>query len=131
MQAAARGSQEETLLQLLDKGVDVNAEGGALGTPLQAAAWNGNVKILNLILEHGADLNAGGGLYGGALSAAITCKRDDVVKFILSRGADVNQFYHERSVPCQFAGYSVDGGASIQYGGISNDIYCETPLIPP
>jgi ankyrin repeat protein len=80
------------------KGADVNAEGDALGTPLQAAAWNGNVKILNLILEHGADLNAGGGLYGGALSAAIACKRDDVVEVLLSRGADVNQFYHERSV---------------------------------
>jgi len=43
---------------LLEKGADVNAQGGHYGNALQAAASEGHGMIVNLLLEKGADVNA-------------------------------------------------------------------------
>ena len=40
---------------LLEKGADVNAQGGLYGNALQAASSCGHEVILNLLLEKGAD----------------------------------------------------------------------------
>ena len=46
---------------LLDKGADVNAQGGEYGNALQAALYGGDGKIVQLFLVKGAN-NARGGV---------------------------------------------------------------------
>jgi ankyrin repeat protein len=55
---------------LLERGADVNAQGGQYGNALQAASDSGHEEIVQVLLERGADVNAQGGLYGNALQAA-------------------------------------------------------------
>jgi ankyrin repeat protein len=45
---------------LLEKGADVNAQGGHYGNALQAASGGGHDSIVTLLLEKGADVNAQG-----------------------------------------------------------------------
>ena len=52
---------------LLEKGAEVNAQGGHYGNALQAACSGGHDKIVQLLLERGAEVNAQGGDYGNAL----------------------------------------------------------------
>ncbi len=53
--------------QLLERGADVNAQGGVYGNALQAASHGGHGEIVRQLLERGADVNAQGGHYGNAL----------------------------------------------------------------
>jgi ankyrin repeat protein len=75
---------------LLDKGADVNAQGGEYGNALQAASWRSHDKIVKLLLDKGADVNAQGGEYGNALQAASFNGNKKIVKLLLDKGADVN-----------------------------------------
>jgi ankyrin repeat protein len=64
---ASRGGHDKIVELLLDKGADVNAQGGEYGNALQAASLGGHDKIVELLLDKGADVNAQGGEYGNAL----------------------------------------------------------------
>ncbi|KAH0332324.1 Pfs, NACHT and ankyrin domain protein, partial [Aureobasidium melanogenum] len=75
---------------LLDKGADVNAQGGRYGNALQAASLEGHDKIVQMLLDRGAHVNAQGGYYGNALYAASYEGHDEIVQMLLDRGADVN-----------------------------------------
>ena len=74
---------------LLERGADVNAQGGHYGNALQAASFNGHRGVVELLLERGADVNAQGGDYGNALQAASSNGDRGVVELLLERGADV------------------------------------------
>jgi ankyrin repeat protein len=52
---------------LLEKGADINAQGGEYGNALQAASAEGHKTVVRLLLEKGADTNAQGGEYDSAL----------------------------------------------------------------
>ena len=75
---------------LIDKGGDVNAQGGAYRNALQAALQGGHQDIVNLLLDKGADVNAQGGEYGNALQAASLRGHQGIVNLLLDKGADVN-----------------------------------------
>jgi ankyrin repeat protein len=45
---------------LLEKGADVNAQGGDYGNALYAASNRGHDSVVTLLLEKGADVNAQG-----------------------------------------------------------------------
>jgi hypothetical protein len=49
---------------LLDKGTDINAQGGKYGNALQAVSLNGIEKVIELLLDKSADVNAQGGYHG-------------------------------------------------------------------
>ena len=56
---------------LLDKGADINAQGGFFNNVLQAALYKGHEKVVQLLLNRGADINARRVRYvGTALHAA-------------------------------------------------------------
>jgi hypothetical protein len=77
---------------LVDRGADINAQGGIYGTALQAAAygyWNGE-SIVQLLLDRGADVNAKGGVYGNALQAAVADDKLYSVELLLSQGGEVD-----------------------------------------
>jgi Ankyrin repeats (many copies) len=73
---------------LLEKGADVNAQGGGgfYGNALQAASYGGHDQVVQRLLEAGADVNAqgGGGFYGNALQAASYGGHDQVVQRLKS-----------------------------------------------
>ena len=75
---------------LLEKGADVNAQGGEYGNALQAASHRGHEKVMQLLLENGADVNAEDGEFGNALYEASYKGLEKVVKLLLENGADVN-----------------------------------------
>ena len=52
---------------LLDKGAEVNAQGGWYGNALQAASEGGHEKVIQMLLDKGAEVNIQGGEYGNAL----------------------------------------------------------------
>lgn len=80
----------ETVLQLLDKGADVNAQGGYFGTSLQAASYACYLQTMLILLEHGADPNVEGGIYGNALQAVAHRGQLEAAQMLLDHGADVN-----------------------------------------
>jgi hypothetical protein len=75
---------------LLEKGAEINAQGGEYGNALQAASSRGHDKIVQLLLEKGAEINAQGGKYGNALQAASSRGHDQIVQLLLENGADAN-----------------------------------------
>ena len=87
---AAFGGLKEVVKLLLEKGADVNAQGGYYGNALQAASWRGHEAIVKLLLDKGANINAQGGYYGNALYAASGKGYEAIVKLLLDKGADVN-----------------------------------------
>ena len=106
---AAQGGLERVVHHLLEKGVDVNAQGGRYGNGLQAASYEGHGAIVRLLLEKGADVNAQGGQYGNALQAASSRGRDAIVNLLLEKGADVNARGGQYGNALQAASYEGHG----------------------
>ncbi|KAF5344526.1 hypothetical protein D9758_016478 [Tetrapyrgos nigripes] len=81
---------KSVVMYTLEKGADVNAQGGEYGNALQAASLNGHLEVVRALLEKGVDVNAQGGFYGNALQAASYEGHLEVVRALLGKGADVN-----------------------------------------
>ncbi|KAK3612994.1 hypothetical protein LTR22_028355, partial [Elasticomyces elasticus] len=77
-----------TVLTLIEKGADVNAQGGYFGNALQAASYKGHERVVAMLLKRGADVNAQGGWEGNALQAASSEGHERVVAMLLDCGAD-------------------------------------------
>jgi ankyrin repeat domain-containing protein 50 len=75
---------------VLEKGADVNAQGGEYGNALQAASLQGHDQIVQRLLKKGADVNAKGGEYGNALQAASGAGHNQIVQQLLEKKADIN-----------------------------------------
>jgi ankyrin repeat protein len=84
------GYYELAQIVLLEKGADVNAQGGWYGSALQAASTRGHEAIVSLLLEKGTDVNAQGSGYRSALQAASENGHEAIVALLLEKGADVN-----------------------------------------
>ena len=54
---AVHGGNVEVIRLLLDKGANVNLQGGKYDYALQAAVYGGNVEIIQLLLDKGANVN--------------------------------------------------------------------------
>ena len=63
---------------LLDRGAEVNTQGGNHGNALQTASYRGRRAIVQLLLDQGADVDAQGGEHRSALWAALTPNERDL-----------------------------------------------------
>ncbi|KAL9123930.1 MAG: hypothetical protein Q9175_008281, partial [Cornicularia normoerica] len=70
---------------LLDRGADVNAQGGYYGNALQAASFDGHDKLVQMLLDRGANVNAQGGRFGNALQAASWNDQGKIVQMLLDK----------------------------------------------
>ncbi|KAH8813964.1 hypothetical protein DL96DRAFT_1685224 [Flagelloscypha sp. PMI_526] len=87
---AAESGPVQIVELFIDKGADVNTQGGEYGSALQAAAIKGHYDIVHLLVEKGADVNMQGGHYGSALVAAAFHGKDTVAQYLIEKGADLN-----------------------------------------
>lgn len=87
--AASRG-HDKVVKQLLDAGVDVNAQGGKNGTALQVAALEGRYEVASVLIGHKADMNITCKRYGVPLSAAAEKGHLRTLQILLDNGANVN-----------------------------------------
>lgn len=69
---------------LLDRGLDVNAQGGNLGSPLQGACTLGHYEVVELLLRRNADEDADGP-NGPSIVAAAASGHDKVISLLLRR----------------------------------------------
>ena len=90
IQIAANGGHTGIVRILMEKGANVNAQGGEHGNALQAASPQGHAEIVRLLLDNGADVNAQGGKYSNALLAASLKGHAGIVRLLLDKGADMN-----------------------------------------
>lgn len=84
---ASMAGLEKMVELLVEKGENVNAQGGYYGNALVAAASKGHKTIVNLLIDKGADVNAHKKF---ALSAAEKGGHTETVTLLMERGADVN-----------------------------------------
>ena len=82
---------------LLERGVDVNTQGGFYGNAPQAAAARGSLRIAKILLEKGADINARGGKYGSAIQAAIEEEEESVIKLLRENGAQTFEIENDKN----------------------------------
>jgi ankyrin repeat protein len=76
---------------LINKGANVNAQGGKYGTALQSASAQGSKAMIELLPDTEADVNAQGGKHGTALQAALRAHHaESKMQLLLERGADLN-----------------------------------------
>ena len=87
---AACGGHTSVVQLLLDRGADINAQGGSYGNALQIAVFRRHESIVQLLLDRGADINAQGGRFGNALLAAIAGDKLDSAELLLSWDAEVD-----------------------------------------
>jgi hypothetical protein len=84
--AAEKGNNVVVQL-LVDKGANVNAQGGRHGNALYAASTGGHEAVVRLLVDKGADVNAQGGRHGNALYTASTGGHEAVVRLLVEKGA--------------------------------------------
>ncbi|KAH7350622.1 hypothetical protein BKA65DRAFT_242529 [Rhexocercosporidium sp. MPI-PUGE-AT-0058] len=124
--AVASRGHESVVQLLLDRGADVNAQGGNYGNALQAAAFQGESNIVQFLLERGVDVNAQGGYFGNSLQAAACEGESSIVQLLLDRGADINAqggYYGNALQAAAYRGYEsvvqllLDRGAKVNAQG--------------
>ena len=121
--------------RLLDHGQNVNAEGGAFGTPLNAGCLGGHTDVARVLLDRGAEINRKAHRYGlTALHLASRSGNVSLVKLLLDRGACIHIqdknghspfIYACQSGDCERMKLLLDHGASIEPA----DSSCRAPLM--
>lgn len=87
----------EIVKVLLEKGADVNAEGGYDGFAMANAIATTDIRMVKALLDYGAKMDVPTGEWSTALQLAVFWKAGGVVEMLIDRGADVNQcsgYYH-------------------------------------
>jgi hypothetical protein len=83
---------------LIEKGANIDTQGGFFGSAIQSAIASQtesvgeslSESIVKLLLDHGANVNTQEGIYETALQAASFCGDESIVKLLLDHGANVN-----------------------------------------
>lgn len=88
---AADSGRLDWVIDLLDRGADVNGVLSGDGSPLIAAARAGHSAIARLLLERGADPDLAVSGDGNPLIMAAREGHLEIVQMLLDRGADVNR----------------------------------------
>lgn len=111
LEAAAGGGCKEVVLDLLHRGINVNARDSLNRNALCSAASNGHEKIVEILLAHQADPNAQGHCCGNALKGAVEGGHGSIVTLLLLHGANVD-------AECNFCGNTLKKAMSNGHAAI-------------
>ena len=108
MVSAAFEGNTAAVMDFLDKGADVNAQGKYSGwTPLMIAAKKGNTELVSLLIAQGADLDAKSRVRSRtALMEAARNRKVETVKALLAANPDVDAVDWEGYTVLMFAAIS-------------------------
>ncbi|KAF7511461.1 hypothetical protein GJ744_004650 [Endocarpon pusillum] len=137
LKAAERG-RDAVVQLLLDKGTEVNAQGGYYGNALQAASAKGHEKVVEMLLDKGAEVNvrdevnAQDGVYGNALQAASEEGHEKAVQMLLDdanayEGQSDDALSEVSSAPPSLISNSTDSSMQDNYNHIVEhlvEIFC-------
>lgn len=87
--SAVLQDDKSKLLELVEKGHDVNAPCTHYGSILAAAAFRGQEEIVDFLIRSGANVNATGGEYHTPLIAATAQGHEQCARSLLKAGADI------------------------------------------
>jgi TonB family protein len=110
--------------QLLESGVDPNAEIRSGTTLLMWAAWSGHLEAVELLLARGADPNAKDPTGVTVLMGAAHKGHAEVVRVLLDNGADVHAKWQLGVTAVRFAarnGHSEVVGVLVDYGAATTE----------
>lgn len=82
---AARWGHARLVVELLNRGVDVNSPGHQYGTALQAASFAGHEDIVKILLDRDASFSDSGE-FSSPLQAALANNHESIAQTILDRG---------------------------------------------
>jgi hypothetical protein len=87
--SAVLQDDKSKLLELVEKGHDVNAPCTHYGSILAAAAFRGQEETVDFLIRSGANVNATGGEYHTPLIAATAQGHEQCARSLLKAGADI------------------------------------------
>ncbi|NXI94669.1 RN5A ribonuclease, partial [Psophia crepitans] len=90
LNAAVRNSDKEYVLELLERGADVNSKAESGWTPLQSAVQADNEDMVRLLLDRGACPHARKDNGGTAFIEAGIVGNVNILKLLLDRGLNIN-----------------------------------------
>ncbi|NXS12439.1 RN5A ribonuclease, partial [Neodrepanis coruscans] len=90
LNAALRDRNKELVLELLEKGADVNSKVASGWTPLHTAVRTGVVDLVLLLLDKGACLHARKDNGGTAFTEAGTVGNVKILELLLDRGSNID-----------------------------------------
>ncbi|NXB54594.1 RN5A ribonuclease, partial [Leucopsar rothschildi] len=93
LNTAVNNGEKEAVLELLERGADVNSKVEGGWTPLHIAVQNSEVDLVQLLLDRGADLHARKDNGGTAFTEAGIAGNVEILELLLERGSDIN--YHD------------------------------------
>ncbi|XP_008217571.3 uncharacterized protein LOC103318097 [Nasonia vitripennis] len=97
---ACKSNKKDMVEMLINRGADVNADGGF---PLFYAVSNSNVDVINILLNKKANIHKKYILNSNLLHLAVTMSDCETIKFLLSRGINVNCEGEKRYTPLHMA----------------------------
>jgi hypothetical protein len=112
--------------KLLDKGANVDEEGGWWCNPLQVAVVKGDKELVQLLLNNKANVDAEGRQHGTPLQAAAAKGEKEIAQLLLDNGAKVDAVGGRYYTPLQaasfrgdkeFAQLLLDNGANVNAEG--------------
>ncbi|NWI60565.1 RN5A ribonuclease, partial [Calyptomena viridis] len=90
LNAAVKNRNKELVLELLEKGADVNSKIASGWTPLQSAVRTGEVELVLLLLDKGASLHARKDNGGTAFTEAGIVGNVNILELLLDRGSNID-----------------------------------------
>ncbi|XP_064576180.1 2-5A-dependent ribonuclease [Zonotrichia leucophrys gambelii] len=88
---AVCSKNKAAVLELLERGADVNSKVGSGWTPLQSAVSIGEVELVRLLLDRGASVHARKDNGGTAFTEAGIAGNVEVLELLLERGSDIHE----------------------------------------
>jgi len=130
---ACRNGDIKVVMDLIDKGADVNASNNWGNTPLHYALDNGHTEVAMALIDKGADLNARNNDGYTPLHIALMKGHTEAAMAVIDKGADVNARNNDGYTPLHYAlsyGHSEVAMAVIDKGADVNarDNNGDTPL---
>ncbi|NWV60464.1 RN5A ribonuclease, partial [Malurus elegans] len=91
LNTAVKNRNKEAMLELLERGADVNSKADSGWTPLQTAVQAGREDLVRLLLDRGACVRARKDNGGTAFTEAGIIGNVDILKLLLEHGSDINE----------------------------------------